>query len=260
MQNESTPSPNMTQVGSDDIPLYLRVRGLIRAAIESLQYPVDSYLPDERQFAELYGVSRITIRKALEGLAEEGLIKRLRGRGKGTIVCGAQNQLQSKLTGTFDTLFSTSQVDKIEVLEFDLRSASPDVAEALKIPVGSELRYIERVLIVGAARIAHVRNFIPLPLGRELDRRALEKSMLQEVLAETKGIELRQVDDEIEAMLADYYASDRLELQPGRPILSLKRVFVGEDGVPLNLTRLMIAGDRYKMNLVLQGGGGSAMT
>jgi GntR family transcriptional regulator len=156
------------------------------------------------------------------------------------------------MVGSFDTLFVGSQVDHVEVLSFDFRQMSPEVAELLHQPVGTRVRYIERVLSASGAPIAHVRNFVPLPIGDGLTRSDFKSRMLQEFLASRHDTRLVEVQDDIDATLADYNFSRLLMLPLGRPLLSLRRVFLGARRRPLNVTFLLIASDRYKMKLNLR--------
>lgn len=74
---------------SSSIPLYRQLAGIIREGIESGEYKNDSQIPTETALSQKYNISRITVRKALEELTDEGLL--IRKQGKGTFVCVEQS-------------------------------------------------------------------------------------------------------------------------------------------------------------------------
>ncbi len=236
----------------DPTPLYFSLGNVLRHGIESLEFPPGRRLPSERELADTYDVSRITVRQALDLLAREGLIRRRRGRLGGTFVAdGAATPKTVKLTGSFDALFSRKHTSAVQILAFESRSSNADIAAALRVPVGSRVKYIERVLETASGPIAYVRNFLPLAVGRRLTRRDLTRMMLQEALRK-HGVRLARVQDEVEASLADARVARLLDIRAGRPVLSLRRVFLDATDTPLNLTLLLIASDRYTMTLTLR--------
>jgi GntR family transcriptional regulator len=237
---------------SDPTPLYFWLKNVLRNGIESLEFSPGGRLPSERALAETYGVSRITVRQALDLLAREGLIRRRRGRLGGTFVReGAATARAVKLSGSFDALFSKRDISRIEVLALDVRSSNADVASALRLPAGSPVTYVERILVTAGGPIAYVRNFLPVAVGRRLARRELASMMVQEALRR-HGVRLTRVRDEVEATLADATTARLLDIRPGRPLLSLRRVFFAQRETPVNLTLLLIASDRYTMTLTLR--------
>jgi len=67
--------------GGDPTPLYFRLKTLLNRGIESLAHPPGSRLPSERRLAEIYGVSRVTVRQALDSMRREGAVRRARRPG-----------------------------------------------------------------------------------------------------------------------------------------------------------------------------------
>lgn len=247
-----SPAPLPPPDRRDPTPLYFWLSNMLRARIESLEHPSGTRLPTERGLAEVYRVSRVTVRQALDMLAREGLIRRDRGRSGGTFVRDAPARTPTdKLSGSFDTLFSKRHVSRIDVLAFDVRPSNAAISAVLRVPAGTPVRYVERILVTPVGAVAHVRNFLPLTRARRLTRSDLETMMLQEALRK-HGTRLVRVEDEVEAALADTHEAGLLDLRPGRPLLSLRRVFFAARNEPVNLTLLLIASDRYKMTVTLR--------
>src|SRR5262245_23913143 len=166
----------------DPTPLYFRLRTVLTRAIESLAHPPGSRLPSERQLAEIYGISRVTVRQALDHMAHEGAVRRARGRRGGTFVCAATARAAPPPAGTFDSLFQMGHLTGVEIVAFDRRPGSAAVCEALRLPRDSAVAYDERRLMGAAGPIAHVRAFMPPEVGARVHRRDLERCMLQDIL------------------------------------------------------------------------------
>jgi GntR family transcriptional regulator len=238
---------------TDPTPLYFKLRNVLRQAIESLEYPSGSRLPPERDMATLYGVSRITVRQALEALAREGLIRRTRGRKGGTFVQGTvAGEPAPKVVGDFNVVVSPRQFRKIAVDAFDMRTADPAVVNALHLPVPCPVRYIERRLFGAFGPVAFVRNFLPSAVGSKVQRRDLRTATLYEVLTRKLGVKITEVQDEVAAVLADSRIAARLGVGVGSALLSIRRLYFAAGDEPVNLTILITRSDRYKVSVQLQ--------
>lgn len=234
----------------DPTPLYFRLKTVLQQAIESLAYAPGSKLPPEREIATIHGVSRITVRQALDALAREGLIRRGRGVRGGTFVRDDAGQRASvQLSGSFGALFSSEQLASIEVLAFDRRRTNADIAAALHLEPGTEVRYVERLLVARAGPVAHVRNFLPLHVGRNIRRKELGRVLLQDALVGRHGVKILAGHNEIEAILADAQMASLLQVGVGRPLLLVRRTLIAPGHEPINLSILSIVSDRYKLTL-----------
>lgn len=248
------PAPlQLTGEPGDPTPIYFKLRNLLREALQSLEYPSRSRLPSERDMVSLYGVSRITVRRALDALAREGLIRRSRGRNGGTFV-QAPSKVPSppRFVGAFNAVLSTPQFRRIEIEAFDVRLPTAEVEAALDLPSRTPVRYIERRLFGALGPVALVRNFLPMSIGRRLPRRELSRMTLYQVLTRKLGVKVVQVHDEVEAVLADARAASYLSVRPGTAMLSIQRVYFAPGDEPVNLTMLLTRSDRYKMSVRLQ--------
>jgi GntR family transcriptional regulator len=233
---------------SDPTPLYFTLKNVLISRMRSLEFPPGSRLPAERQLADAYGVSRITVRQALDALTREGDLRRERGRHGGTFVC-ERPEAQPRPSGSFESLFSSRNLKEIDLRAFERRRASAEVCEALHLPPESTVYYLETRIIADAGPIAHVRTFMPVSIGSRLRRRALKSRLLQEILLRTPGIKFAERHDRIEACLADGVAAQRLELGVGRPLLKLTRTLVAPGDEPIYVSTLLIASERFTVTL-----------
>lgn len=233
---------------ADPTPLYFTLKNVLLSGMRSLEFPPGSRLPAERQLADVYGVSRITVRQALDALAREGRVRRERGRHGGTFVC-ERAEPEPRPSGSFESLFSSRHLKAIELRAFERRRAGAEVCEALHLPPDSRVYYLETRIVADAGPIAHVRVFMPLAVGSRIRRRALKSRLLQEILLRTPGIKFAERRDEIEACLADSVAAQLLELGVGRPLLKLTRTLLAPGDEPIYVSTLLIASERFTVAL-----------
>lgn len=238
----------IASAAADPTPLYFTLKNVLVSRIRSLEFPPGSRLPAERQLAQGYGVSRITVRQALQGLTRDGLVRRERGRQGGTFVCETREH-DARPSGSFESLFSSRHLRRIDLRAFGRRRGSAEVCEALHLPAESIVYYLETRLVGAAGPIAHVRAFLPVSVGARLRRRALRSRLLQEILLRTPGIKIAEMRDEVEACLADSASAQLLELGVGRPLLKVRRTLLAPGDEPIHASVMVIASERYTVTL-----------
>jgi GntR family transcriptional regulator len=233
---------------ADPTPLYFTLKNVLISRMRSLEFPPGSRLPAERQLGEAYGVSRITVRQALDSLTRDGHLRRERGRHGGAFVC-ERPEPEPRPSGSFESLFSSRKVKEIELRAFERRRGSAEICEALHLPPDSSVYYLETRIVAEAGPIAHVRAFMPISIGSRIRRRALRSRLLQEILLRTPGIKFAERRDEVEACLADSVAAQLLELGVGRPLLKLTRTLLAPGDEPIYVSTLLIASERFTVVL-----------
>jgi GntR family transcriptional regulator len=233
---------------ADPTPLYFTLRNVLLSRLRSLEFPPGSRLPAERQLAQSYGVSRVTVRQALDSLTREGHLRRERGRHGGTFACERRGP-EPRPSGSFESLFSSRNLERIELRAFERRRGSAQICETLHLPPESDVYYLETRLVGDAGPIAHVRAFLPVPIGARLRRRALRTRLLQEILLRTPGIKFAERRDEIEACLADGVSAQLLGIDVGRPLLKLTRTLLAPGDEPIYVSTLLIASERFTVVL-----------
>src|SRR5215470_16846217 len=197
----------------DPTPLYFRLKTLLTRGIESLAHPPGSRLPSERSLADMYGVSRVTVRQA------------------------------------FDSLFSMRHLRRIEILAHDQRRASEAICASLRLPPDSLVAYNERLLVGAAGPIAHVRAFMPPAIGASVRRRDLQRRLLQDILLSTAGITPVAMRDEVRAGVADSWAAQTLDVRLGHPVLDVRRELLAAGDQPIHYSLILIASERFTMTL-----------
>jgi GntR family transcriptional regulator len=238
--------------GDDDpTPLYYRLQTILRNSIESGEYPAGGRLPPERELSEHYGVSRITVRHAVDMLVREGMLQRQRGRRGGTFVLQIppKRRLASNVA-ILDRMATAVETARIEVLAFDIRKCDSRAAQVLGLRNDTKVRYVERLIWAPDGPVAYLRNYVPLPLGNKLQPTDLKERFIKDLLPESLGVRIASASDEVEAYLADSRVAELLRIGSGSPILRVTRVYLTRGQQPL-FASVALVNTRYLVSVAV---------
>jgi GntR family transcriptional regulator len=161
--SRSAPDANVTRLISIDrsspVPLYFQIAEQLRHAMESGDLTPGTRLATEIDLAKHLGVSRPTMRKAMEHLLGKGLV--VRQRGVGTRVVSPKVLRCLELSSLYDDLQNSGQQPTTEVLSNSIESASAEIASVLAVAEGSPVLTIVRVRSARDQPIAKMTNYLP---------------------------------------------------------------------------------------------------
>lgn len=132
---------------SSSRPLYSQLMQNILDAIETGVYNPGEKLPNEAELCEIYGVSRITVRRAIQELAEEGYLERKQGKGTFITRTKLARELIS-VDGFTDFSMKIGKNPSKRILACDEIAATPEIAESLKLAIGSPVLKLERIMFI----------------------------------------------------------------------------------------------------------------
>jgi GntR family transcriptional regulator len=229
-------------------PLYHRVyREIVREIASGTLQPGDR-LPSERWFCDELGVSRATVRRALEELMAEGLVE---SRGRGSFITGdAVVEPPNTLMGLSEVARSRGLDATARVLGLDVRPATIDEAETFGIAPGAELFELRRVRMLDGLPISIDVNRVPLRLLPDAPDIDFTTASLYEAL-DRAGHGPGRADYELEARGADGPEAALLGLAQGAPVLSATTVAIADDGRVIDLGRTVYRADRYRFQATL---------
>ena len=233
------------------IPLYVQIRESIRERVKSKEFEVGSLLPSEEALAKEYGVSRMTLRHALNDLLTDGII--IRKHGVGTIISSSKVMRDySQLTSFFEDakqrgLKPRSQVDLIEKVP-----ANQLVASELMINTGAEVFHIFRKRLVEDNQVVSLHElFIPVQLCPWIEDVNLEGESLYQLYDE-HGLTIEWGKQLVEARLASQQTARELGIEPGDPILYSERISFTRNNLPVERVIAVSPGDMFSLNLVMR--------
>jgi GntR family transcriptional regulator len=228
----------------EKIPIYYQLENILREKILSGEFAEGEQLPPETELIRQYNVSRITVRHALDLLAQEGLVKRIRGRG--TFVTRHKSVRGTiRLTGFLEDLMAMGIETTARVLEFRRVSASPDVASSLQVDVGTPIWLIKRVRYVKNTPYSYILNYVPEDIGEKVTREELEKGSLLKLIEEKMSIRLGEALQVISATLADTSVARVLHTRVGAPLLFIERIVYTTKGRAVEYVRTLYRSDLY---------------
>jgi GntR family transcriptional regulator len=224
-------------------PKYLQVREVLLRRLERELQPGQQF-PTEQALCAEFGVSRETVREALRGLEEDGLISRQPGRGS-FVLRPPRRRSDSRLTGLVED-FSDLRLDtEAKVLDAGEMSASTDLAEAMALPPGEPLYRISRLRNFEAQPLALHDAFLPAPLGRAVAALDLRHTSIIHELEVTLGLRCVEDYQRVEAIAADAPLARALDVALGAPLLQItRRIAAGPERLPV-LFRSQFRADRY---------------
>jgi len=228
-------------------PLYLQLEAALREALALETWRAGEAMPPERQLAEQFGVSRLTLRKALERLEAQGLVRRR--QGSGTYVAPRLEQPLSVLTGFSEDMRARGLEPGTRWLKRGLYTASPEEVLALSLSPGEKVARLERVRSAQGEPMAIERAALPahlLPNPEEV------KESLYAYL-ESRDLRPARALQRLRSVAASRPEAELLSIRPGEPVLYIERLSYLTDGSVLEFTRSHYRGDRYDFVAELRG-------
>jgi GntR family transcriptional regulator len=234
----------------DSTPLYMQLAKNLRAHIASGDIDPGSALPSERDLSEITGMSRVTVRKGIDQLIEEGVL--FRKQGSGTFVAQRIEAPGSALSSFSDD--ARLRGERPEVIWMMRTYAAPteDEAAALRISPNTRVARLGRVRLSGGEPLAIEHAVVPADLLPDLDH--LGDSLYAAL--ERNGVRPTSGTQRIRASLATPTEAAILSIQQNSEILRIERITRTPDDRPVEFTRSAYRGDRYDFVSELSGTAG----
>ncbi|MFK0068584.1 myo-inositol degradation transcriptional regulator [Streptomyces sp. NPDC091046] len=211
---------------SSPVPLYFQLSQQLEAAIEHGALTPGSLLGNEIELAARLGLSRPTVRQAIQSLVDKGLL--VRRRGVGTQVVHSKVRRPLELSSLFDDLEAAGQRPATKVLVNTVVPAAAEIAAALGVAEDSEVHRIERLRLTHGEPMAYLCNYLPPGLV-DLDTGQLEATGLYRLMR-AAGITLHSARQTIGARAATDGEAERLGEAPGAPLLTMERTTFDDTG------------------------------
>jgi GntR family transcriptional regulator len=226
-------------------PLWLQAYRALEGDIAGGGLAAGRHLPSERALGERLAVSRITLRRALRELAERGMIEPSPGRG--WQVCEKRVGEPANALMSFTALGEGRGLrPTARVLRRDLRPATLDESELLRIAPGSEVLDLERLRYLDGVPIAVNAALVPTARAPGIADVDFTAASLFTALEE-RGVVATRADSTAQAEAADERHAALLELEVGRPLMIVTETVFDQDDHPIEIGRVVYRGDRYRL-------------
>ncbi|MGA2193736.1 MAG: GntR family transcriptional regulator [Bryobacteraceae bacterium] len=239
------------------VPLYHQLQRHLQAEIESGKWHADEQLPSEPKLAERFGVSKITVRQAMEKLVDLGYVRREQGRG--TFITKRKfDEGPRELTSFTEEMRRHCLVASSRLLSQMVMDADTRVAHALGLPARSPVYVLKRVRLSAgepvSVQTAHIpADFVP---GLLVD----EAASLYEILKTRYDLYPARARETYTAAAADQAVAELLEIPTGSPVFAVERITMSLNERPFEFVQSMVRGDRYSIILELVNDGAEKRT
>lgn len=202
-------------------------------------------MPSEKTLTQVYGVSRVTVRRALEQLVEDGFVSK--HHGQGTVVnlrIPSQNHA-GKVRGLLSNLVGNNIKFSAKTLVWKTVVPTNAVSEKLEIAFGEPCLLIQRVRYVSGDAISYVSIYLPGHIGQQLDKQATSSRLVLDMLDDTE-FKPDAIEFGVSAALADGEGAKMLALPAGSAALRMQSVARSKDGTPVYFQDSLYHPDRYE--------------
>jgi GntR family transcriptional regulator len=238
---------SLTLDRSSPVPLYFQVAQHLEQAIESGLVPPGTRLDNEVELAAQLGLSRPTMRRAMQHLVDKGLL--VRRRGIGTRVVQPKVRRPLELTSLFDDLAGSGQRPGTQVLTNEVVPAPAEVAVELGIAEGTPVIWLIRLRSAAGQPIARLTNYLPTDLPGLSTPSLVERGLYQ--LIRSSGVQLHAAVQTIGARTATPAEARMLGENRGAAVLTMHRLTYDDHGRAIEYGTHIYAASRYSFELNL---------
>lgn len=231
-----------------------RVYLLLRSRLTSGQFVPGMRLSSEPALAAEHGVSRVTVRRALDQLCSEGLIERRPGAGTFVRDAGLGRPVVVDLTNVFSHLLEMGRETSVRLLSFGYVTPPVTIATALRLKPGERTQRSVRARMADGAPFSYLITHVPERIGLTYSEADLSTRPLLRLL-ENSGVVAARASQMITATLAEPEVAEALQVEIGSPLLSLTRVVYEETGSGVEHLQALYRPDRYSFHMDLERNG-----
>ncbi|GAB3412023.1 GntR family transcriptional regulator [Schumannella luteola] len=234
--------PRRALIRSSPIPLHEQLARILRGRIVSGDWGPGQRIPSENELALDFGISRMTARQVLVRLSDEGLLRRV--QGKGTYVAGDD----SSRNGAEDHVGIRARLERqhpdaaVEGIDVARVSAEPDVVRALRLEPTATVHRVSWIRRSGAVPVSAGEIFVPdHPVADIPDDISLAR--LPPALAAQHGRSVDTVTEVLHAAVSTAPLSDLLGITDGAPLLVVEQTMTAHEAAPVEYSRTFFRGD-----------------
>lgn len=237
--------PSKLQRGAG-LTAWRQIADRIEADIAQGLFEPGTKLPGEMQLAERFGVNRHTVRRALADLASKGLVRATQGGGT-FVEARPLPYAIGRRTRFSEVMARAGREARGELIRFSETVATPEVAEALRIPAASPVLEMITLHRADEVPISMARVWLPLPRFAGLQESYRETGSLTRAYAQHGISDYSRLSTRVSARIATAEEASYLELTAGRVLLVIDSVNIDQAGERIQAARSLFAADRVDL-------------
>ena len=229
------------------VPLYQQIFVILQNKIQAGELAPGDPVPGEQALCEEFGVSRITARRALNELADRGLVERRRGRGTRVAQAPAQ-PVRASIDGLLENVGRIGRTTTVKVLRNGRVPAGREAAEALGLDPSETVQRAVRVRHLGGQPMSYLVTSVPQDIADRIAGQDMSDTPLL-LLLERAGVPVATARQTISATLADAEVAPALGVPAGAPLIEVRRVVFDTSDRAVEYIRILYRPDLYRFEM-----------
>lgn len=231
------------------IPYYRQIADQLRELIHTKRLSPGEPIWSEGKLAQQFGVSKMTVRQALQNLRQEGLLVVEKGK-RPRIGAGRAKKNFQELKGFTEEMARRGMRASSKLLAIEKAEPGARVQEALRLNLGEKIYRIRRLRLADGELMGLETSHLPVALFPELDKQDLQNQSLYFLLENVYGVRLERSVEELEAISAHGEEAKLLDIARGSPLFSIRRTVYSAGDDPVEYGLSLFRGDRYTATVI----------
>lgn len=227
-------------------PVYQQIQDNIIQLIDHNVLNTGDALPSERQLSDVYGVNRMTVRQAVGGLVQKGLIERKRGAGSFIARRRSVRELTPTVIGFSQRMREAGAKPSSRLLHREVIMPEPITAHRLHLEVGSPIIILKRLRLVDGEPLMIETSYLSYAMFPRLMDADLENESLYRILEHDYGMVVEEAEHTMEPTLPNAYEALHLGIEMTMPAMLVRVLAYSSDRVPLELSKSIVRADRCR--------------
>ncbi|BDR57596.1 GntR family transcriptional regulator [Xylocopilactobacillus apicola] len=237
---------------SSMVPIYEQIADGLRDLMYGGNLQDGDKIDSEQKMCMDLGISRATVRKALNILIKEGRIRKIHGKGTYVIQPNVEYSLNDKLFSFAESLAQQQLNYETQVIKQELLPANKKIAEQLKIDVGNKYLYLERIRSINNEKIMLIENRINVKHCRGIENSNFNNVSLFAKIEELSRRKISFAKSSYEALIVGSERGKLLDLAPNLPILKMQQTVFLSKNEPVEYGSVWLKANKYLLTTTLQ--------
>lgn len=232
------------------MPLHYQIADYLVNMLKNSEALVETRLLPEEKLRDMFGVSRATVRHALEHLSQRGMI--IKKQGKGNFWTDVSQSVKAeKQSGINRQIFNISKKTTAKILSKELEKIPDKAAELLGLEKGVFAYVFKRLRYLSGEPLSYTINYLPKNIGEKIQKKHLQQMTMLETLENIVGLTLGVVEHEVEITRADKQISEYLGNAPLDPVLTIRTSVFDKKQQPVEIVWTYFVENKYKFKVIL---------
>ncbi|MBW4438643.1 MAG: GntR family transcriptional regulator [Pleurocapsa minor GSE-CHR-MK-17-07R] len=225
------------------LPLYQQIQDNLLQLIDSNLLNTGDPLPSERQLSEVYGVNRMTVRQALDGLVRKGVVDRRQGTGS---FVASFKPFTPTVVGFSQRMHEAGMNPSSRLLHREVITPEPLIAHRLHLKPDDRVIMLKRLRLLNDEPLMIETSYLSYGMFPGLMQADVENESLYRVLKNDYGLVVQEAEHTMEPTLPNAYEAYNLGVPMNAPAMLVRVVAYSADNIPIEMSKAVVRGDRCR--------------